>query len=89
MAYGCAARRAGADRARAPPAVLQDSIWGDELSTNFVVHGFGIGNVISIIKGDQEGTPPLFFLLVWLTKGVGGAEGLRIVPLAPGSRPSR
>jgi hypothetical protein len=61
-----------------------DSIWGDELSTNFVVHGFGIGNVISIIKGDQEGTPPLFFLLVWLTKGVGGAEGLRIVPLAAG-----
>jgi hypothetical protein len=61
-----------------------DSIWGDELSTNFVVHGFGVGDVISIIKGDQEGTPPLFFLLAWLTKGIDGAEGLRIVPLAAG-----
>jgi hypothetical protein len=63
---------------------FNDSLWGDELSTNFVVHGFGVGNVISILKGDQEGTPPLFFLLAWLTKGVDGAEGLRIVPLLAG-----
>jgi hypothetical protein len=63
---------------------LSDSLWGDELSTNFVVHGFGIGNPIWIIRGDQEGTPPLFFLLTWLTKGIGGVEGLRIVSLAAG-----
>ena len=63
---------------------FNDSLWADELSTNFVVHGFGVGNVISILKGDQEGTPPLFFLLAWLTKGIDDAEGLRIVPLLAG-----
>ena len=63
---------------------FNDSLWADELSTNFVVHGFGVGNVISILKGDQEGTPPLFFLLAWLTKGIDAAEGLRIVPLLAG-----
>ena len=61
-----------------------DSLWGDELSTNYVVNGFGMGSVIHIVLSDQEGTPPLFFLLVWLTKGIDGAEGLRIVPLIAG-----
>jgi hypothetical protein len=61
-----------------------DSLWGDELSTNFVVHGFGAGSPITIIKGDQEGTPPLFFLVVWLFRGIDGAEGLRIVSLVAG-----
>jgi mannosyltransferase len=63
---------------------FNDSIWGDELSTNFVVHGFGVGDPISILKGDQEGTPPLFFLLTWLTRGIDGAEGLRIFSLLAG-----
>jgi hypothetical protein len=61
-----------------------DSMWGDELSTNFVVHGFGVGDPISIVRGNQEGTPPLFFLLAWLTKGIDRAEGLRIVSLIAG-----
>ena len=50
-----------------------------------MVNGFGVGSVIHIDpQGDQEGTPPLFFLLAWLTKGIDGAEGLRIVPLLAG-----
>ena len=61
-----------------------NSLWGDELSTNFVVHGFGVGSPITIIKGDQEGTPPLFFLAVWIFRGIDGAEGLRIVSLVAG-----
>src|SRR5690349_9435233 len=61
-----------------------DSLWGDELSTNFVVHGFGAGSPITIVNGDQEGTPPLFFLVVWLFKGIDGAEGLRIVSMLAG-----
>src|SRR4051794_8208999 len=61
-----------------------DSIGGDELPTNFVVHGLGVGDPISIVRGNQEGTPPLFFLLAWLTKGIDRGEGLRIVSLLAG-----
>ena len=63
---------------------FHDSLFGDELGTNLVVHGFGVGDVISIVEGDQEGTPPLFFLLTWLFKGINGPEGLRIVSLLAG-----
>jgi dolichyl-phosphate-mannose-protein mannosyltransferase len=61
-----------------------NSLFGDELSTNFVVNGFGAGSVLHIVLGEQEGTPPLFFLLTWLTKGFDGVEGLRVVSLLAG-----
>src|SRR3954468_12181143 len=61
-----------------------DSLWGDELSTNFVVNGFGAGSIIHIVLGEQEGTPPLFFLLAWLTKWFDGVEGLRVISLLAG-----
>jgi mannosyltransferase len=62
-----------------------DSLWGDENSTNYVVNGFGAGSVLHILgHTDQEGTPPLFFMLTWLTKGIGGVEGLRLVSLLAG-----
>jgi hypothetical protein len=61
-----------------------NSLWGDELSTNFVVNGFGGGSVLHIVLGEQEGTPPLFFMLTWLTKGFDGVEGLRVVSLLAG-----
>jgi hypothetical protein len=63
---------------------FSDSLWGDELSTNYVVNGFGVGNVLHVVNSDQEGTPPLFFLLTWLTKGFDGNEGLRVVSLLAG-----
>jgi hypothetical protein len=61
-----------------------DSLFADELSTNYVVHGFGVGNVFNIVASDQEGTPPLFFVLTWLTSAFGGNEGLRLVSLLAG-----
>jgi Dolichyl-phosphate-mannose-protein mannosyltransferase len=61
-----------------------DSMWEDELSTNFFVHGFGITNVFQVGPSDQEGTPPLFFMLAWVTRGIDNAEGLRLVPLLAG-----
>jgi mannosyltransferase len=61
-----------------------DSLWGDEVSTNYVVHGFGMGSFLDILRSDQEGTPPLFFALTWLTKGFDGVEGLRVVSLLAG-----
>jgi hypothetical protein len=63
---------------------FNDSLWGDELATNFVVHGFGAGDVLSIVRHGKEATPPLFFLLAWLGKGVDGSEGLRLVSLLAG-----
>jgi hypothetical protein len=63
---------------------FDDSLWMDEIGTNYVVHGFGVGSVLDIVSSDQEGTPPLFFLLAWVTKDIGGPEGLRWVSLAAG-----
>jgi hypothetical protein len=60
------------------------ALWADELATNYVVHGFGTGGLFSILLHGREATPPIFFLLTWLTKGVDGAEGLRIVSLLAG-----
>ena len=63
---------------------FNDSLFGDELSTNYVVNGFGVGSVLHIVLSDQEGTPPLFFFLTWLTKGFDGIEGLAVVSLLAG-----
>lgn len=65
--------------------LLSDSLFGDELSTNFVVNGFGVDSVIGLVGSDQEGTPPLFFLLTWLAKGVGEpVAGVRWISLLAG-----
>jgi mannosyltransferase len=61
-----------------------DSLWADELSTNYVVNGFGVGNLLHIVRSSQEATPPLFFALTWLTKGFDGVEGLRVISLLAG-----
>jgi 4-amino-4-deoxy-L-arabinose transferase-like glycosyltransferase len=60
------------------------ALWADELATNYVVHGFGTGGLFSILLHGREATPPIFFLLTWLVKGVDGAEGLRIVSMLAG-----
>jgi hypothetical protein len=48
------------------------ALWADELATNYVVHGFGTGGLFSILLHGREATPPIFFLLTWLMKGVDG-----------------
>ena len=63
---------------------MADSLYGDEISTSFVVHGFGVDGLLPIVAGDQENTPPLFYVLTDLTKELGGVEGLRLVSLAAG-----
>ena len=47
--------------------VLQDSLFADELSTYWVVSEHGLGGVISTVHSDAEITPPLYFVLAWLT----------------------
>src|ERR1700750_2375031 len=63
---------------------LGGALWGDELATNYVVNGFGADSFGSILIHGKEATPPLFFLLTWLTKGFDGTEGLRLVSLLAG-----
>lgn len=63
---------------------FNDSLWGDELATNFVVNGFGVGDPLWIVRHGKEATPPLFFLLTWLTKGFDGVDGLRVISLLAG-----
>ena len=48
-------------------AVVQQSLYADELSTRLVVAGHGLGDVISIVHTDAEITPPLYFVASWLT----------------------
>jgi len=47
--------------------VLQDSLFADELATYWVVSEHSLGGVISTVHSDAEITPPLYFVLAWLT----------------------
>ena len=64
--------------------VLGGALWGDELSTNFEVNGFGVADFPWLLRHSKEATPPLFFVLTWVTKGFDGTEGLRLVSLLAG-----
>jgi hypothetical protein len=48
-------------------AVAQQSLFADELSTYWIVSHKGFAGVISTVHGDSEITPPLYFVLSWLT----------------------
>ena len=47
--------------------ILHDSLFADELSTYWIISGRGLGGVISTVHTDAEITPPLYFVLAWLT----------------------
>jgi hypothetical protein len=64
---------------------FNDSLFADELSTYFVVNGFGLGGVIDLVESKQEATPPLYYLLASVTQDLwDDPESLRIVPLLSG-----
>jgi mannosyltransferase len=64
---------------------FDDALFGDEVSTYFIVAGNGIGTVMDLVRSDQEVTPPLYFLLAWATEGLGDrAESLRLTSLLAG-----
>src|SRR4051812_42734788 len=48
-------------------AVVQQSLYADELSTRFVVAGHGLHDVISVVHPAGEPPPPLYFVASWLT----------------------
>jgi mannosyltransferase len=47
--------------------MVQDSLFADELSTYWIVSTNGLGGVISTVHTDAEITPPLYFVLAWLS----------------------
>jgi hypothetical protein len=47
--------------------ILHDSLFADELSTYWIISGRGLGGVVSTVHTDAEITPPLYFVLAWLT----------------------
>lgn len=64
-----------------------DSLAGDEISTFYIVHGHSLSRAMSLVYSPQETTPPLYFILAWLTKGWLGnpAESIRLVSLVTGT----
>ena len=67
---------------------FNDSLFGDELATYFIVTDHSLGDVVDLLQGNSptgDLSPPLFFMVAWLTEGLGGhAESLRIVSLLSG-----
>jgi mannosyltransferase len=66
-------------------AAYDDALFGDELSTYFLVRGHGLHHMIGLIHSDQEQTPPLFFVLAWLSAKLGGGgQTLRLPSMTAG-----
>lgn len=58
----------------------QQSVFGDELSTLYLVDGRSLGEVFSGVASDAEISPPLYFLLAWLTTRLGESPELVRLP---------
>jgi hypothetical protein len=66
-------------------AIADQSLFGDELSTYWIVSTNDLPGVVSIVHDRIEITPPLYFVLAWLATQVDlGAELLRAPSLIAG-----
>jgi mannosyltransferase len=63
-----------------------DSLFGDELSTYYIVTGHGLGRTLDLLAGNTADlNPPLTFVLAWLTERLGDpAQSLRVASLVAG-----
>jgi Dolichyl-phosphate-mannose-protein mannosyltransferase len=65
---------------------FNQSLLGDELSTYWILHGHSLGDVLSSIRSNDEISPPLYFILGWLSLKVGsGPEWMRLPSLLAGT----
>jgi mannosyltransferase len=66
---------------------FNDSLFGDELSTYYVVNGHGLGRVVHLLQGHSvDLNPPLFLALAWATEKLGdSAQALRLTSLLAGT----
>lgn len=65
---------------------FRSSLFGDELSSYYIVTGHSLGRVIHILNGHGVDTnPPLYFAVAWLVERLGAsAEALRLASLLSG-----
>ena len=61
-------------------ATAGQSLFGDELSTYFIVSTHGLGGTIATVQNDFEITPPLSFVLSWLSTRAGMTTELLRAP---------
>lgn len=61
-------------------AILDQSLFADELSTYWVVSTNGLGGVMSTVHGDAEITPPLAFVASWLATQIDVTRELLRLP---------
>lgn len=59
---------------------MGDSLFGDEISTFFVIHQHGFAETLDLVQGPHEATPPLHFLLVWLLTRLGESPEIMRIP---------
>lgn len=65
---------------------FDQGLFGDELSTAWIVDGHTLGHVLRTVYSDAELNPPLFFGLAWLTAKIGSNhEWLRLSSLIAGT----
>jgi mannosyltransferase len=66
---------------------FHDSLFGDEISTYFIVSGHSLSRVLRLVESNQETSPPLYFILAWATKGLlsSPAQSIRLVSLITGT----
>lgn len=66
-------------------ATFGDSLLWDEGSTHFVVHNRTFVDMIDYVEGEQEVTPPLYFIFAWFTNRIADTpEMLRLPSLVAG-----
>jgi hypothetical protein len=65
----------------------RQTLFGDELATYWDIHAHSLGGLISALHGTHiEITPPLFFVLAWVTSHIGSAFAwLRLPSLIAGT----
>jgi mannosyltransferase len=67
-------------------ANFDQSLLGDELSTYWILHGHSLGDVLSSVRSNDEISPPLYFILGWLSLKLGsGPEWVRLPSLLTGT----
>jgi hypothetical protein len=67
-------------------ATFDQSLFADELSTYWIVNDRSLGDVVSSVRSNDEITPPLYFVLGWLTLEIGGdPEWVRLPSLIAGT----
>ena len=62
-------------------------MFSDELSTYYIVNGHSLSRVLQLVHSNQDPTPPLYFVLAWVVKGLLGSEveSIRLVSLVTGT----